>query len=63
MRLQEEEKKFNLSALLGGHGMRQNYESHRAKNVQSVEKSQGANSISAHIRGQTRDKTARAIGQ
>ena len=43
--------------------MRQNDESQSAKNVQIVEKSQGANIMSAHIRGQTRDRTARAIGQ
>ena len=47
----------------GGHGVRQNVVSQSSVNVQSVETSQGANSSSVNTRSQTRDRTARTIGQ
>ena len=47
----------------GGLGVRQNVVSQGSVNVQSVDTSQRANNISVNTRSQTRDRTARTIGQ
>ena len=45
----------------GGQGMRQNCENQSSRNVQSVVTPQGANTVSANTRFQTRDRTVRTI--